>query len=109
MHVNDFDFDAAEKGWPCGICGDRDNHMDLPHGQATGDGLTRADIIDYLDGRGFQHVAPEFFEVNDFCFRDCIECARLDREDVANGMTQGEAVAGGLTLAISALGRKDQP
>lgn len=44
VDVNDQDYLGV-----CWICGDLDDHDGLPHAEATGDGLTRYDIIDYLD------------------------------------------------------------
>lgn len=41
--VNDCDFFGV-----CWICGDLDDHDGEPHATATGDGLTRYDILDYL-------------------------------------------------------------
>jgi hypothetical protein len=32
----------------CWICGDKDDHSGLSHADATGDGLTRYDVLDYL-------------------------------------------------------------
>lgn len=43
-HVNDFDTQFGS----CAICGVKGNHDDVPHGLATGDGLTRYDLLEYL-------------------------------------------------------------
>ena len=38
----------------CWICGDPDDHDLIDHGEATGDGLTRYDIVDYMIAGGYE-------------------------------------------------------
>lgn len=40
----------------CWICADPDDHGGYTHADATGDGITRYDIITWLDGRDFRPV-----------------------------------------------------
>lgn len=54
VSVNHFDNWHSDLYELCAICGAHNNHDGVPHGDATGDHLTRQDIIDYLDGRGFR-------------------------------------------------------
>jgi hypothetical protein len=42
-----------EQQWGfCWICGLKEDHDGSPHGEATGDGLTRYDIIEYMQAGG---------------------------------------------------------
>lgn len=52
--VNDFDTPHSSAYQTCAICGKANNHNAVPHGVATGDGLTRHDVIEHLNGRGFR-------------------------------------------------------
>jgi hypothetical protein len=57
LTVNNFDTPETLVLGECAICGQLFNHLGFPHGEETGDGLTRQDIIEYLDGRGFREEA----------------------------------------------------
>lgn len=52
--VNDRD-DFSE----CWICGDPVDHLGVPHSKATGDGLTRYDIVEFMGDRSWRTPEPE--------------------------------------------------
>lgn len=47
------DRDETLYGGPCWICGDPENHGMVAHGIATGDGLTRYDIVALMSQGGY--------------------------------------------------------
>lgn len=55
VDVNHFDTATSVMNNRCGICNVDGNHDGVPHGEATGDMLTREDIVGYLNGRGLLH------------------------------------------------------
>jgi hypothetical protein len=50
-----------------------------------------------------EHTDPEFEERYHFCRTECAECDRLDREEMANGMTLEERNAEAVGNVLAAL------